>query len=404
MEKNLSTFIYILHEAKSPLSDEECARIMNVSKRTIRNYVEILNKDKAIIQKLNNGYKLKDPSLIYIPGTYKLSDTPMERRKKILIKLLNEYSDVEKDYLDAFYISQSTLNADISYLKTKVSPYDVQINTHHNKIILNGSEYEKRKIIALMVSFEDFNPDPTNRYAQIIHKAILEIENKGFSINHFTKMYLTNHLCIQLLRIEQGYQLSDIGFEHNNLQIYEFALIIKETFESLLSVQLSDHEFIYIQEILLAVNLQNFDYESDDLDRFFLEAVQLVVSQINMCYDYNIDYHNFKNYFLQHVKNLYFRSIHHIEIDNPLSIITKNEYPLVHDVAVFAASILEECLNININESEISFISFHLGAYLTKQTTNKINFAFIYQSYHPYYKNLIRSLMKYFDQLSLIHI
>lgn len=398
MEKALSTLIYILYKSKNPLTDEECARLMNVSKRTIRNYVDLLNKDKEVILKKDNGYILTDTSMVYIPGTYKLDNSPMQRRKQELLKLLNDFTDIENDYLETFFISYSTLNTDIAYLKNKVAPYDVQIITRQNQLLLMGSEYEKRKILALMESFEDFNPDTNHKYTKIIQDILQIFTKESFSTNQFTQKYFINRLCIQLSRIEHGYRLQNNLFEHGHLEIYELAEKIKFVIESNLSIILPESEFIYIQELLITINLHNFDYETEDTENFFLEITQSIVFQINTQYDFDIDYDLFKTHFIQHIKNLYFRSLHHIEIDNPLSNISKNEYPLVHDIAVFTASIIEKYLNISINENEISFISFHLGAYLSKQTTYKINVAFVYQSYHPYYEYLLQNIIQYFNQ------
>lgn len=414
MENLFSRLMYILSISSQPLTADELGTLLNVSQRTIRNYIDQINKDNTIVLKNSTGYFLNNYNSFEYNFDIENIDSPMERRKKILIDLLQGNDDIEKDYLNKYYISDATFTADIQYLKNKIAPYDAQIIIKNNRILLLGEEGEKRKIISLMILYNDYDFEVQSKYEnadELINEFKFQLitlfNDLSFKTNDFTFRYILNHLLVILIRTKNHNYLSNYEHQQYPDRIETIAKEIKKLVSNIFQLPVKDNEYYYIQQILNSVKLDDdWKFEDDNQQDIFKRVIEDIITKTSEKYQVDIDDNIFVTHFYQHLKNLYFRSINKVNIDNPMAVVSKNEFPLIHDISVYISHIIEEQLQIHINENEISFISFHIGAYLnTFNKENKINFAFIYQEYNQFYQNQIDFIQKYFDnELNLAYI
>ena len=85
-----------------------------------------------------------------------------------------------------------------------------------------------------------------------------------------------------------------------------------------------------------------------------------------------------------HINNLIQRAHNNLGMKNPLTAEIKTSYPLIYDMAVFLTSEICSIEKITINEDEITYIAFYIGAYLEKKKkrSNKITSTFVYAKYN----------------------
>lgn len=108
--------------------------------------------------------------------------------------------------------------------------------------------------------------------------------------------------------------------------------------------------------------------------------------------------------FTLHINNMLKHMENHFSFHSPLAAEIKHTYPLIYDIAVFAAGIIEAVTGYLINQDEIAFIALHIGGFLETQKMNKNKFTdlYIYTDYHSIYKyNIVKILKRSDDMLNI---
>ena len=75
-------------------------------------------------------------------------------------------------------------------------------------------------------------------------------------------------------------------------------------------------------------------------------------------------------------------------------------YPLIFDIAIYAASLIEEKTSYRINQDEISLIALHIGSFIESNGSNrnKVSAIYIYADYHQFYQQNITALRNRFEK------
>ena len=103
--------------------------------------------------------------------------------------------------------------------------------------------------------------------------------------------------------------------------------------------------------------------------------------------------------FTLHIKNLFLRIKNNYTAKNPLTQKIKTDFPLIYDIAVYIAQILNKDYSVLIDEDEIAFIAFHIGSYLenSNKNQNKISCIFIYTDYYSMHQKAVETIIKNFE-------
>ena len=75
-------------------------------------------------------------------------------------------------------------------------------------------------------------------------------------------------------------------------------------------------------------------------------------------------------------------------------------YPLIYDIAIYAATLIEEKTSYHINQDEISLIALHIGSFIESNGSNrnKVSAIYIYADYHQFYQQNITALRNRFEK------
>ena len=174
-ETRLKKIFDLLSESQSYLTSEKIAQVLNVSAKTVRNEIKVLDAllekhGSHIDAKARYGYRFQiiDTDLFrsfltnhwaqYAYEEDKLSFKPS--RVQFLLKTLL----FEKNYLRAIdlceqlAISKSQLSADLQILRQKIEPYQLYLNVRpHHGMKINGSELNLRLCIANLLYNDRMN-------------------------------------------------------------------------------------------------------------------------------------------------------------------------------------------------------------------------------------------------------
>lgn len=414
---NNKKLIALLSNTDHHISSEELGKMLHVSKRTIRNYVKEINDEGQYhIDSNQKGYLLTFSGSSSLKAEHSHQE---DRIWQILGRLLTADKGVSIfDLAEELNVSESTILRDISTdLKTLLSQYSLHIITHNYFMSIEGSEYQKRKLIgyiAAHIKTDYFNTDSTLNQlipdvdvAETRKKLIEFCKSAEISINSYALNNLLIHLIIIIARITSNNTLpspennySDV-LNHNNQKdrILNFTAQVNEYCIQKTGRSIPDND--YSQIILLTALSCNRTNEVITLDTFgdyidarFLNIVIDAILDLNKRYGLPLPDNHFLMQFTIHVYNLYQRAVYHLSYPNPLIEQIKKEYAAVYDMAVYFCHKLSESCQITINEDEIAFIAFHLGSWIEAyhHHENRIPFLVVTDDYYQMSQALIHRL------------
>lgn len=397
----------------------------SVTTRTISSYVKEINAlyEQPIILSSYKGYCYNR----------KLSD--MERKQKwmgeqeidsripnIIMKLITHVSMNALDLAEDLYISDSLLTLELKKVDSQLKSFDLNLKRDHYQLSVEGSEENKRKIIASLLRDES-NTNLSNLLQS----------------NHFQTEYLSSGaISLQLLRAlnealryDEHILLNDFGIQ--NILIHVLVLIDRILADRVLSKAVKRDTIHQTKEYELAKKIGVILEETMDINvpTAELDYLTLVISSntllINpeiVCKENIGDYVPAyfvslgaslidaleKNYFLHpfssdftlkftiHIMNLVIRSRQGITLKNAYAKKTKEDYPLIYDMALYIVKQLSKKCHIHISEDEVTFLVYHIGSYLLmKQNPNKINACIVYLDYNNIHLDACSALKKRYD-------
>lgn len=429
MNTKLIQLIDTLIKFKPPVTANKLALALNVSPRTIKNYVAAINtKHIGMIRATNQGYEpdmqLITSFLASEPSHYRMNSA--ERMNWILTTLLkntgSQKIQIDIDYFsELLFISEESIRKDLLDVRKKLQTYDLHLVMDNQAYGIRGDELNKRRLFSSLLneefssnlfnftSIKSFFPnyDVDNLLTMIVGKC----KFFGYSINEYALLGLIIDILIAINRISLGKQIDAQPTHYPNLfgeREKTLASAILSEIELLFSIQFNQSE-IFEFNTILANCLLRVDYQNIDLLTInqkigapCTELVKVLLSDIK-AYDFidskNID---FIMKFSLHIKQLLTRIEQNTFTKNPITQHIKFSCPLIFECAIDIANRINEHCGLLISEDEVGYIALHLGSMLIEQTDNKIRCILISPTYHNSGEKLISTLSSYFNDSLVI--
>ncbi len=428
MRKNKASEVlsFFKDHASQSYSSKELSEKLGISERMIRNYIKQLNEasEKQMILSDGGKYKL-DPDFDirnYDIGHPDLSAD--ERVMIILSKLLTAEEDIDLfDLAEELYISESTLQADLKKIRRRLSNFHLSLVNDHDMLHIEGSEKDRRSFTSYMITntrYKGFMFNDTKRFLNdeyqisFIKENLVKIFNECyFFFNDYSLNNIILHIIITIDRLKNNCFLEETPF-HPEISVIEEEATekISDFLEKNYDVSVSKAEKNNIASFL-SCNLATLDYRMihpDNIETYIShETVELVRYILNRITDYyQIDPFDdvFFARFCLHVDNLLKRQSANFSVHNPMQMDIKLSYPLIFDIAVFAASLIKEKTSYQINQDEISLIALHIGSFIESNDSNKnkISAVYVYADYHQFYQQNITKIQNRFEnELNLMY-
>lgn len=428
MKKKEQELLNYLSEFNKPVRSAEIANALDISVRSVKNYVHNINSlyGKNIILSSRNGYELNlqnNYSLVLTNSSEQIPQT-LEERSFFIIKqlVLNHSAQIEIfDLCDSLCVSYSTIKSIISKMNKTYSSYDLEFYCEHDCVRIKGNEINKRKLLSYVINEEskssimnvnvlkdNFASIDVEKLQNIIFKTF---KKYNYYLNDFSTMNLLLHLLIIVDRELNGNELNDGQNEvsiDNQVEL-NFLNEFIEQLETTFDISINKYERFEIY-MLFKTNA-NFSIEESSkklkelVGDSIIELIDKYVEDINNIYMVDLSSKAFKTPFTLHLKNLLLRAQSGKYTSNPMAEIIKNNSPLIFDIAIYISLDLAERFNIKINEDETSFLAMHIGSEIERQADNKdkVPVAILCPNYHNMADQIMNSLMLNFgNQLNMV--
>lgn len=428
MKKKEQELLNYLSEFSKPIRSAEIANALDISVRSVKNYVHNINSlyGKNIILSSRNGYELNlqnNYSLVLTNSSEQIPQT-LEERSFFIIKqlVLNHSAQIEIfDLCDSLCVSYSTIKSIISKMNKTYSSYNLEFYYEHDCVRIKGDEINKRKLLSYIINEESKSSIMNvnvlkNNFASIDVKKLQNIifttfKKYNYYLNDFSSMNLLLHLLIIVDRELNGNELNDgqnevsIDNQDELNFLNEFIAQLETTFE------ISINKYERFEIYMLFKTNANFSIEESSkklkelVGDNVIELIDKYVEDINNIYMVDLSSKAFKTPFTLHLKNLLLRAQSGKYTSNPMAEIIKNNSPLIFDIAIYISLDLAERFNIKINEDETAFLAMHIGSEIERQADNKdkIPVAILCPNYHNMADQIMNSLMLNFgNQLNMV--
>lgn len=428
MKKKEQELLNYLSEFNKPIRSAEIANALDISVRSVKNYVHNINSlyGKNIILSSRNGYELNlqnNYSLVLTNSSEQIPQT-LEERSFFIIKqlVLNHSVQIEIfDLCDSLCVSYSTIKSIISKMNKTYSSYNLEFYCEHDCVRIKGDEINKRKLLSYIINEESkssiMNVDVLkDNFASIDVEKLQNIifntfKKYNYYLNDFSSMNLLLHLLIIVDRELNGNELNDGRNEvsiDNQVEL-NFLNEFIEQLETTFTISINKYERFEIYMLFKT----NANFSIEDSSKKLKELVgdniiQLIdeyVEDINNIYMVDLSSKTFKTPFTLHLKNLLLRAESGKYTSNPMAETIKNNSPLIFDIAIYISLDLAERFSIKINEDETAFLAMHIGSEIERQADNKdkIPVAILCPNYHNMADQIMNSLMLNFgNQLNMV--
>lgn len=428
MKKKEQELLNYLSEFNKPIRSAEIANALDISVRSVKNYVHNINSlyGKNIILSSRNGYELNlqnNYSLVLTNSSEQIPQT-LEERSFFIIKqlVLNHSAQIEIfDLCDSLCVSYSTIKSIISKMNKTYSSYNLEFYCEHDCVRIKGDEINKRKLLSYIINEESKSSIMNvnvlkNNFASIDVEKLQNIifttfKKYNYYLNDFSSMNLLLHLLIIVDRELNGNELNDgqnevsIDNQDELNFLNEFIAQLETTFD------ISINKYERFEIYMLFKTNANFSIEDSSkklkelVGDNIIQLIDEYVEDINNIYMVDLSSKTFKTPFTLHLKNLLLRAESGKYTSNPMAETIKNNSPLIFDIAIYISLDLAERFSIKINEDETAFLAMHIGSEIERQADNKdkIPVAILCPNYHNMADQIMNSLMLNFgNQLNMV--
>ncbi|MBC1486060.1 PTS sugar transporter subunit IIA [Listeria seeligeri] len=360
------------------ISAKELADILNVTDRTIRNYVKSINQQGIeTIEVSRLGYKY----IVQNETTVTIQNQSISSRRFYILRRL--FKSAAKgvdifDLSDTLYLSDASIRSDLFALNKFANQYDLNIRQNNGRYILDGSNKNKRQLmiqlisplqqdgLAFEVDIQKFLDSIPLDYIITLTKQAFEHSN--LQLNTYFLRNFVLHLVIAIDRAKDS--LIPTSIEAKSLKIYKSFQAIEEIRKD---ISKHFHVDILLDDIKELNILYEGEYRQENFDVLqfvepkVLHSLDKALDEISNIYLIEFSDKQFKGRLLLHVQNLYKRSQEKRFSRNLSLMEIKIKYPVLFDIAVYLSSVLSKDLSIDIPDDEIAFLALHIGSSMENQ-------------------------------------
>lgn len=364
----------------------EIAEKLNVSTRTVRNDIKLLNDifgDSAFIDGEQGSYRLyiididgfeeKRDEILRYNGYL---DSPKKRMAYIFKTLLKSSSPYIIDELAyEMNVGRSTVNGDIKKLNEILSSYELYIEGKANSgIILSGSELNKRFFIMENIYNFIYSEDDIDFNVDRILKEI----SKKYGFESMTKVAFEKAIVIMLDRVLSGNYIDKLLDKYYDIEKNSMFKAVDETvsrLESVLDIKIPIEEKIFISIPIAGMrtptNIEAVYHLG--IDSHIENVIDRIIEQIGYELNIYIDKRNLNEEFYYHISFMINRLRFGYLLKNPISEEIKEKYPLAYKMACISGRIIGSEYDVTVTEDELGYITAYFGAYMLEyKTTDRV--------------------------------
>ena len=395
LRKSHALVEYLARQERA-VTAKELAVFLNFSTRTVKNYISAINQEAAhpFIFSGRNGYEI-DPAegrkylLQHRDLEREVPQNYEERANFINQRFLKYHVNRLKlyDLSEELNYSEETIRSDIRKMNNSFESFGVSYEIHSDEIWMIADEKSLRRLARYCLF--DSTQNRIITYASIkaafreidvpAVKMILEqtLLKYDLYVNDFSLINMVLHLVVVIWRLTNQNTLSaDSGLKPDrNEPAYLAAQEICRRFRNVFHLEFNAEEEQNIYLLLKAnANFSVCDNRAE-IARFvgedLLQFVEKLIAELDAKYYVSLAGENFLYPFSMHIKNLLFRAQNRQHNINPMCQIIQYSHPMIFDMAVYAALLLNEKYGVKPDENEISYLALHIGGEMERQEDSR---------------------------------
>lgn len=380
----------------------EIAQALDVTDRTVRNYVSTLNADAAqpVVISGPNGYQLSDRPAGESSSSPHL---PASRLVRILRRLIDARSGVDvHEFAASLFVSDSTLEADLGRVRSRLTGTGLSLQKTGDRVRMLGPETARRRLLSALfrdesqrdiLELEEIQREfPSENLAAFKTALISALEAEHFSLNEYGLTTVLLHVVIALDRVERMGAGVDPELEApiagKTAAHHDVKRILDTHITRYFSNSLPDADLEYLAALMTTRVVTPEIGEQATVDDYIeparLSQLREIIQKASREYLVDLSDEDFAARLSLHLHNLIARAQNQTYSRNPLTQSMKASYPMIYELAVFVASEIQQVVAIEVNEDEIAYIAMHIGAQLERQrrTQDLISIVIASPAYH----------------------
>lgn len=409
--------IEILRESNDWISAQSLAERLNVTSRSVRNYVAAAKASAEpfdIIAASPRGYRLDAEAYSTFReakvANPKASPANSRERANHIIRLIIDSQDgiSLEQIAKQMHVSLATAELDLKRARDVVATCGVTISRVDGYLALEGTETSIRRVISLLV-YSSLDTDFVNLYSvatrfeipklvEFKTDLIERLDFHGFIINEYGIDSVLLHVAITVDRVRSGRTLPD---EPQDLG--EEAALIASVLQALVArhfdVGLGQVEEAYLARqvatrvISASKSSVSTAAQAEPKDR---ETLMRVLDKVYDEYLVELRNDDLVDRLALHLGHLFYRAKFNVFSRNPIAKSIKTSYPLIFDLAVYICSLIQKERGITIDEDEISYVALHIGSFLERQAQeeNRVTATIVCPSYYDLHIVMRESIEK----------
>lgn len=387
----------ILLRQQQKCTVEQYASMLNVSKRTVYSYLDLLEPELT-----QRGYQLiRSPGqgVEVIKGKSINDETDEEtdlfsienRRMEMIYRILLKQEQVPfQTFCDEFYVSESSIRKDIAYMNQMLgNPEHLRFNISHKEIIVSGEVNERMTCEALIRLNEGFLIG-NDWQSKLIHlaslydiKIIETVMSLVTDYIHDVKINLAEHYMVNIASVlivltsmaAEGRHIQDVDnlLDYDRIRFLPNQILAKQflgTLADQLALTFSEGDSQFLVEYLVADRIQIHNFEKIvDADRIIFEKILKKMEMlIYVDFSSNEDY---RNNLLLHLNAMAFRLRKGLKLKNDLLRQIKKEFEMLFNLTWVVLESEADALHIRISEDEVGFLVIHFQNFIDQQQRTK---------------------------------
>ncbi len=381
--RSFQAFFSLLKTGKS-FSVAQIANHLHCSEKTVRNYIKEVNTPDTVILSANGLYYLDTAADIEETEKRFSKVTPSDAQLYIVQRVLQLPEGIDEDeLLKELCISQKTLEKYIYDINKSIVSFNLSIGHKKGKIILKGSENDKRELFKQNLRINDYSyiekglahlSNGSNIDYDKLKNILRDCLNRyDIYVNDYSFLNILTHLVVKLVRISCGNEIgiSDNGIEITEGREYECSRDIISSINENFHMNISDEE---IRQLTVLISSKSIITDFSAYRNEFVtelettkEFVMNVISEVEERFGISLYDDEFIYFFMIHVSGLINRSKMGKYSSNPLFEEVLNSDSYIYEIAVFVSSKIIDHYAIEIPNEEIAFIAFHIGSVIVKK-------------------------------------
>lgn len=372
------------------LPQDELARRLNVSTRTVRTDVTALNALLAhhgarFLLNRGEGYQLTvdDPkryAQVCVTQTpqRKAPRSGPERVHALRIRFLTAAWSLKlEDVSEEWFVSRATLQSDMAEVREYFSRYNLTIETRpRHGMKLFGSEMAIRACLTdLLWEIEQAEGGNPAHFTEAISLPVMAqlapyldscFNRYHIRISDEGVRFICLYSAVAVRRVADGFPLPEFHADERDEAVCKAARAIAHEIARLAGKPLAPAEEQWLRVHIAARCIQQVDpsvINADDDNAL----VNYILRYISQHYNYNLE-HDAQLHadLLTHIRTMITRVRYQIQIPNPLLENIKQHYPMAYDMTLAAVASWGKYTPYTISENEIGFLVLHIGVGLER--------------------------------------